>query len=356
MQNNRFHFFSYRPAIRFHIANQLMARGWEKTENPKEAIFNDKHLTLNDEVSKNLEYKHLLAQLMAKYCPHSIPVTYHITDNNYREVLAKIRYQHYLPTGESKQKDLKWILKPSMLNNGDFIKLFNHVEEIKKHYETSNRLGGSHVVQQYLSSPDLIEGRKYTFRVAGVFTNYAGIFLYKEGYVNISAHPFTLEDNMQNRKVHITNYLLEGELSHIEQRSTQQLENFPQIYQQMCEIVRCVIKALLKKEPTYLKRHHEKVFEIFGFDFILDAQGKLWLIEINQGPDAPTFEENRLDKILWQPFWQDIIEEFVLPIALETPPKKGYAHFTQVLSPKACYSRGRAFFAKIIGKNTKNDL
>jgi tubulin--tyrosine ligase len=323
-----------------------MARDWLKTDNASLALFTDKNLILNDEVSKNLEYKHLLAELIAKYCPNFMPLTYSINDENYLDVLAKIRFKHYSPAGEAKEKDLKWILKPSMLNNGDFIKLFNHIDEIKKYYATPNRLGGEHVLQQYLSHPHLYQERKYTFRVAAVLTNYAGVFLYNKGYVNISAHPFTLEDNFQNKKIHITNYLLDGELSHIQQKHTDELKDFSAVHQQMVQIVACVVKALLKIAPSYLKKQTHQIFEIFGFDFMMDEKGKLWLLEINQGPDAPTFEENRLNVLLWDIFWKDIIEDFVLPIALKTEPRNHYANFTQIFTEKETNSWWRRWFKK----------
>lgn len=333
-----FYFFNSRTAIRFHIARQLIARGWQETLQASEAAFGDQHLTLNDEISKNLEYKHLLARLVKKHCPQVMPLTYEINDENYAEVFARIRYENYLSPQTHKSPALKWILKPSMLNNGDHIHLFNNIDELKKHYSSAQRLGQEHVVQAYLTDPDLIDGRKYTFRIAAVLTNYAGVFLYQQGYVNISGYPFTLEDDFKNRKVHITNYVLDGEFANIEQRPTQSMQNFADVFAQMKAQVKCVIKGLLKEYPAYLAPSKHKIFEIFGFDFILDRNGKLWLLEINQGPDAPTFEENKLDEILWHVFWRDITEDFVLPIAQNTQPIRNYQNFTQILSAKACFS------------------
>jgi tubulin--tyrosine ligase len=335
-----FYFFNDRTAIRFHIARRLLSLGWESVPRESEASFSDRHLSLNDEITLNLEYKHLLADLTQRYCPAIMPITYCVNDDNYSEVFSKMIYQHYMPQGNYAPniKGLKWILKPSTLNNGDFIKLFNNVEELKKYYSQSNRLGGNHVVQQYLPNPALIDGRKYTFRMPVVFTNYVGIFLYRQGYINISAHPFDLEDGFVDRKVHITNYVLDGEFSHIEQRSTQKLANFAEIYSQMVTIVTAVTKALLKIAPGYLKPQATKIFEVFGFDFILDQQGKVWLLEINQGPDAPTFEDNVLSGILWDNFWTDIMEDFVLPIALQQSPKNNYQNFSQLLPATKCYS------------------
>jgi tubulin--tyrosine ligase len=334
-----FHFFSYRPAIRYHIERRLLERGWQKTANAKDALFADRHLTLPEESSNHLEYKHLLAQLVGKYCKDVMLPTYCINDKNYPQVFAKIIYDHYLVNGQyqADQPHLKWILKPSMLNNGDGIKLFNNIEELKRYYGNPKRLGGEHVVQQYLADPALIDGKKYTFRVAAVLTNYTGVYLCQHGYINISGYPFSMEDSFINRKAHITNYVLDGEFANIEQRSTQLIKEFEPIYQQIANIIRAVIKGLLKTDPHYLAPQKTKIMEIFGCDFILDQKGKVWLLEINQGPDAPTFEENPLNEILWEPFWEDIIEDFVLPIALDVPPKSHYARFTQLLTAKQCY-------------------
>ncbi len=150
-----------------------------------------------------------------------------------------------------------------------------------------------------------------------------------------------------NKKVHITNYVIDNEFANIEQRSTQDIPSFHKIYPQMCNIVKQILTALLKEHPEYLKPQKVKKFEIFGFDFMLDDKGKLWLLEINQAPDAPTFEENKLDPILWQPFWQDIIDEFVVPIALQTKPKTNYAHYQQILSANATYSLLRDWLKRI---------
>ena len=346
-----FYFFADRMAIRFHIGKRLLAIGWEKVISEDLATFGDRHLTLNDNTSQHIEFKHLLAQLMQKAAPELIPITYSLDDENFVTVFAKIIFEHYLPKGQyvSTIKDIKWILKPSTLNNGEGIQLFNNVDELKAYYYQPKRLGGPHVVQQYITHPHLINGRKYTFRLPVIFTNFAGIFSYKQGYVNIAAETFSLENDLKNRRAHITNYVLDGEFSPIEQRSTTLLPGFDKTYAQMNHIIEKVIKGLLKVDPNYLKPPRSKQvkkFEIFGFDFTMDETGKVFLLEINQGPDAPTFEENHLNKVLWDPFWSDVIDDFVLPIALDTEPKNNYGSFTQVLKPGQSYS----FLRSIVGK------
>lgn len=332
-----FYFFSDRYATRFHIAKLLRAQGWSELNSPDGASFTDQNLILDDETSKHFEHKHLLAALVAKHCPEVMPLTYSIDDDTAQTVIAKLIYDNYLidNTYQENNPRLKWILKPALLNNADNIVLFNDPQAIKAHFQSTDRLGGPHVIQQYITNPALIDGRKFTFRLHVVMTNYAGVFMVKDDYLNISSSPFTLEDNLANRKAHITNYVLDGEFANIEQRLLSSLHNCKEIYEQMSQIVQKTIKALLKRSPTYLSLKKIKAFEIFGYDFILDDQGKLWLLEINQAPDAPTFEENWLIEPFWKPFWQNIVDDFVLPIALKQAPKNHYQFYYHVLSPNA---------------------
>jgi hypothetical protein len=344
----RFYFFSERMAIRFHLSKRLLALGWERANKASEAIFTDENLILQDEISKNLEYKHLLANLLNKHCPDIMPITYYLNDENYSKIFSEIIYKHtILKEKYEPLVNIKWILKPSMLNNGDQIQLFNSIDEVKRYYSSANRLGGDHVLQQYIREPDRLDGRKYTFRLHAILTNYAGIFLNRQGYVNISALPFDLNDNFKHKKMHITNYVLDGEFANISQRSTNDLKDFPEQFEKIASIVKACMLALIEEHPSYLRPTKIKRFEIFGFDFIMDADKKMWLLEINQGPDAPTFEDNALNPILWDPFWNTIIGDFVLPVSLGVAPKDHFHTLLQILPPTKVYSRLKSWLGKL---------
>lgn len=344
----RFYFFSERMAIRFHLSKRLLALGWERASKASDAIFTDENLILQDEISKNLEYKHLLARLLSKRCPDIMPITYYLNDENYSKVFSEIIYKHTILSGKYEPlANIKWILKPSMLNNGDQIQLFNSIDDVKRYYSSTNRLGGDHVLQQYISEPDRLDGRKYTFRLHAILTNYAGIFLNRQGYVNISALPFDLNDKFKHKKMHITNYVLDGEFANISQRSTRELKDFPEQFEKIASIVKDCMVALIEEHPSYLRPTKIKRFEIFGFDFIMDANKKMWLLEINQGPDAPTFEDNALNPILWDPFWNTIIGDFVLPVSLGVAPKEHFHSLLQILPPTKVYSRLKSWLGKL---------
>lgn len=338
-----FCFFSYRTAIRYHLANQLISRGWDRTDHESRSVFSDRNLTLNDDITVNLEYKHLLANVLKKHHLEVMPLSYHINDENYEQVIAKVIYNHYWKKGryDPDASQMKWILKPSTLNNGDHIHLFNSIEEVKKHYKNPHRMGGDHILQQYIDRPDLIEGKKYTFRIHVVVTNYDGVWVSRDGYVNISAVPFDSTEPLSLKKMHITNYVLNGELSYITQQPTWELDDFSETYEKIKSVIQQSLLALIKEYPMYLQPSKVKCFEIFGFDFMMDQTKRLWLLEINQGPDAPMYEENEMKKIFWKDFWNGIVEQFVLPIAKgeRSVAQTGEnQRFIQLLTRSDCYS------------------
>lgn len=352
---HEFCFFSYRTAIRYHLANQLLKRGWVRTDREKEAVFSDRNLTLNDDISVHLEYKHLLAALLKKHHIEVMPLSYSINDNNFQQIIAEIIYRHYWQKGRyDSASKIKWILKPSTLNNGDYIHLFNHIEGVKKHYENPHRMGGEHILQQYIDQPDLLEGKKYTFRIHVIITNYAGVWVSRHGYVNMSPVIFDPNEPLLLKKMHITNYVLNGELSYITQRPTWELQDFSVTYEKMKNVIKRVILALTKEYAGYLRPSTDKCFEIFGFDFMLDSAKQLWLLEINQGPDAPMYEDNKMKEIFWLDFWNGVVEQFVLPIAKAEQRVDSYAEnkqFKQLLTASECYSPWRYWLSRLIDSN-----
>lgn len=278
-----------------------------KSNDEDRANFSDQNLTLDEKYTQLLEYKHLLATLTQKYCPEVMPLTYVIHDANYLEIIEEIAEQ---------QKTIKnWILKPALLNNGEGIKVFHSLNAIKAHFQSSDRYSGPHVLQQYIIHPHLLNGHKYTFRMFVLITNFAGVYLYKNGYFNVGREAYTA-NNFTNLGIHLTNEHLNPDHSpNIWQIPTTRCPNFDVIYQKMQTIVKAIITALQKDVPAFLTDYSKaKAFSLFGFDFILDDQLKLWLLEINHAPCFPKDENHILQQHLYNTFWQTIISDFVKPM------------------------------------------
>jgi len=73
-----------------------------------------------------------------------MPETYNINDHNWPSVLTTIAEKYYIKDNllMDKVDNINWILKPSLLNNGQYIKIFSQIHQVEKHYLNPRRLGG----------------------------------------------------------------------------------------------------------------------------------------------------------------------------------------------------------------------
>ena len=118
MSSKTYHFLSRSPSAVM-LAEVLKKNDWSFSPN---ATLNDSLFDIPEDISCALEYKHVLADFLKKHDLNFAPLTYYIDDVNYNDVIRN------LPEG-------KWILKPSMLNNGQDIHLFHQVSELLRHYQ-----------------------------------------------------------------------------------------------------------------------------------------------------------------------------------------------------------------------------
>jgi hypothetical protein len=60
------------------------------------------------------------------------------------------------------------------------------------------------IVQKYIESPLLLDGRKFDIRLWVLITHEHKCYLFKEGYIRTSSYEFTL-DKIEHPFVHLTN-------------------------------------------------------------------------------------------------------------------------------------------------------
>ncbi|MDP1604560.1 MAG: tubulin-tyrosine ligase [Legionella sp.] len=309
---NRFYFPTPLTPTFYNLSAHLQANGWTASRFRKFADFSDKNLAFNEDAALSLEYKHLLAQLISRYCPEVMPRTYCINDQNWPAVLSKVACEFYAPGGCGEPV---WILKPSLLNNGQQIKIFTTLSALEAHFSSFNRLGGEHVLQQYIKNPHLLrDSRKYSIRHFVVLTNYAGAFLYPQGYFNVALQPFNATD-FTDLKSHLTNEHLFGNEPNVIQIPTKKFEFYREFYPQIKSILTNVISGLLQSHPHAFVTDSKRDFALFGMDFMIDSTGRPWLLEANHGPCFPMDDHHPLQAYLYKDFWQNIISNFVYPIA-----------------------------------------
>jgi len=201
-----------------------------------------------------------------------------------------------------------WILKPSELNRGRGIHVFNnieamknliidHINEVKKYKSITS---ASFVVQKYIEQPLLINGRKFDIRVWVLLTHTHEFYLFREGYVRTSSVEFNInEDNLNDKFVHLTNNAIQKDSgsyglyengnqlsffdfrSYLKDVSKYELDFDKDIFSEIKNVVKKSMYAVRKKLDSENRKY---TFEIFGYDFILDSDFNPWLIEVNTNP------------------------------------------------------------------------
>ncbi|EER02036.1 hypothetical protein Pmar_PMAR024357 [Perkinsus marinus ATCC 50983] len=212
----------------------------------------------------------------------------------------------------------------------------------------------SGIIQKYISNPLLLNGFKCDLRlyVLTLSVDPLKIYLFEEGLVRIATLPYVHKGRSKSRYMHLTNYSVnkkncifvknedmhffgDGSLGEFSDRGSARSECAPSVastnmshkwslrelqqnlmecgldYDKMMKDVEdVIIKTIISAEPqmaTNLHRAtnytscaeldapvHQNIFEIYGFDILLDANLRPWLLEVNVCPSFSS--SSRLDK------------------------------------------------------------
>lgn len=196
-----------------------------------------------------------------------------------------------------------WIIKPGEnTNRGNGIEVSKSLQEIKRIIQSSSKSQRTYIIQKYIDNPLLVNKRKFDFRVFGLLTSTGGSlkgYFYEDGYVRTSSKEFSLDD-VQDKFVHLTNDAIQAhaddygkfesgnklafsDFTKVMQQTYPQLDfdMYRDIMPQIKKLVTDTFRATCQKiDPARLQNS----FELFGYDFMLDENFKLYLIEVNTNP------------------------------------------------------------------------
>jgi hypothetical protein len=121
------------------------------------------------------------------------------------------------------------------------------------------------------------------------------LYFYEEGYLRTSCMEFTM-DNVEDRNIHLTNWAVQkkcesyGDFEDANQMDFTQFQayldehyaadnvNFKeQLLPQMKELVK---NSFLSSEKSLNINNRKYCFELFGYDFMIDQDYRVWLIEV----------------------------------------------------------------------------
>ena len=164
------------------------------------------------------------------------------------------------------------------------------------------------IVQKYIENPLLFEGRKFDIRVFTLITSINGFlkaYLYQDCYFRTSAKEFTLED-LKSVGVHLTNDAVQknqedyGQHESENKLSISEFQTYlDRVYKEggvdfrrdlWPQIERLVTESIQATAGKIDPNRIQNCFEILGYDFMVDENLRVYLIEVNTNPSL-TYEQ-----------------------------------------------------------------
>ncbi len=173
----------------------------------------------------------------------------------------------------------------------------NDLPEMKRFLQ-SKPANTQWIVQKYIEKPLLYHGRKFDIRVWAVATWKRELFGYRSGYVRTSSQAYTLDSGLVY--VHLTNNCLQqlgNRYGAFEEGNTLGYDKFIQYLGEqfpkqkldfegdiVARMKDLMIDSYLATKHELNPRKRANCFELLGFDFMIDEDFRVWLIEVNSNP------------------------------------------------------------------------
>eukprot|EP00668_Euglena_longa_P016108 GGOE01020317.1.p1 GENE.GGOE01020317.1~~GGOE01020317.1.p1 ORF type:complete len:437 (+),score=105.42 GGOE01020317.1:49-1311(+) len=190
-----------------------------------------------------------------------------------------------------------WIAKPSAGSKGAGILLSRSCEGVLDHVDRCQRAKEVFVVQRYIERPLLVGRRKFDIRCWVLLTAPYDIHLFNQASLRTASEAYDVQ-RLDRTLSHLTNHCLQMEAedfgrwepgnemwwaqlqAHIaDQGRSVEADILPQV-RAICQASLLSVYDQLRLQGDY------NAFQLFGFDLMVDADFKVWLLEINGSPAA----------------------------------------------------------------------
>ena len=220
-----------------------------------------------------------------------------------------------------------WVIKAINLNRGMCIKVVNNFaemetiiekfrqgvnynfteqsineEENKKQNENNNEEENTYycdniIIQKYIENPLLYKGRKFDMRIWVLLTHQMKVYIFKEGHLKTCSVKYDI--NSKDSFSHITNYSFQKNNNNFEKYELGNEvpfyefqkyldEKYPnknyKIKIDLMKQLKKIISLTMQSAKDKIKNNKNYQFEIFGYDFMIDEDFNVFLIEINTNP------------------------------------------------------------------------
>jgi tubulin polyglutamylase TTLL5 len=282
-----------------------------------------KELTRKDNLKKNIQrFTSMGGKAGAEF--EIMPLTF-ILPHEYTAFVQA--FTHAETNRGNDNSENYWIMKPIGMSRGRGISLVKDLSQIT--YSQAS------VVQRYVERPLCLKGYKFDLRLYVVVTSFKPLeaFLYRDGFARVSTHQYSLNRaDTDDKFIHLTNSSIQSQNStgvtkdnplHMTGEGDadedtggskisllganglwKRLQEFgvdvPALWQ---NITTLVIKSLVVVDDKMINQ--PCCFELFGYDVLVDADLRPWLLEVNASPSLA--RSNTLDVRVKNAMIKDII-------------------------------------------------
>lgn len=253
-----------------------------------------------------------------------------------------------------------WILKPSMSDRGQGIRLFNSESALQQIFEewepedtdseasVENADGGEEeedegnngvvtsqlrhfIAQPYIHPPLLLpstSNRKFHIRVYILSVGSLKVYVYREMLALFAEKPYVApwdSDGMDDLSRHLTNTCFQTDVTgNVASDTIQRFwalgndttpalgpEWKDRVYEQICKATGEVFEAAARGMMVHFQTL-PNAFELFGADFLVDSHGDAWLLELNAFPDFRQTGETLKNEVVGKLF-EEVVETAVKP-------------------------------------------
>ena len=217
--------------------------------------------------------------------------------NNYNDIISYIKKVGEGKITETELYNFKDKEYNEKLNNHKKNEIENSIERGVESKNTTDYIYQSNkiIIQKYIEKPFLYKGRKCDIRIWVLITHTMKVYIFKEGHLKASS--LNYNNNDFDSFIHITNYSLQkynklfSKFEKGNEISFQTFQNFinennyinfrEEIFPKIIEIVKHSVLSVRNKINI---NNLNYCFEIFGYDFMMDEDKNVYLIEINTNP------------------------------------------------------------------------
>jgi len=211
-----------------------------------------------------------------------------------------------------------WIMKPTARSQGKGIFIINKLAQIKKWSSQSrwanqqqSPMKEAYVISRYIENPLLVGGKKFDVRLYVLVTNFRPlkVYQYVHGFARFCNAKYNNDNvDLDNPFIHLTNVAIQkhnqdynskhGGKWHMKNlrlyiEQTHGLEASNRLFQGIDQVIIHSLKAV---QNVMINDRH--CFECYGYDILIDADLKPWLVEVNASPSlSTTTEADRVMKL-----------------------------------------------------------